>query len=123
MAGPLAGEVEAVLGGEPGHGRDIVGVLDDRHRRGALVGVEVPGHAGLVPVGVIGVAIVPSIDSAVKSVNSIPPWSAECQTIHCVAPPDQQVSDHSRWKEAVGGDAGVGLEPGRERAGSPTSPR
>src|SRR5690349_22686612 len=59
-----------------------------------------------------GVAILPSIASALKSVNSTP--FPEFRVIHRASPAQHEVGDHIRWKEAVGGDPGIGLEAGGE---------
>ena len=52
VAGALAGDLEAVGGGEGDRLGDVVGALGEGDRLGPLVGGEVPGEPRLVPVGV-----------------------------------------------------------------------
>ena len=54
MARALSGHEQAALAGELDDGDDVVGGLGDRYGGGALVDGEVPGLAGLVPIGVAG---------------------------------------------------------------------
>ena len=54
VAGALGGDAQAALAGELDDGDDVVGGRGDGDRGGALVDGEVPGLAGLVPVGVAG---------------------------------------------------------------------
>ena len=52
MAGPLAGHLEFVLGGEADRPGDVVGALGEDDGLRALVGGQVPGQARLVPIGI-----------------------------------------------------------------------
>ncbi len=54
VAGALAGDLEAVLGGEADGRGDVLGALDEGDGDRPLVGGEVPGQPRLVPVGVGG---------------------------------------------------------------------
>jgi hypothetical protein len=52
VPGALAGDPQAVLGGEADDRGDVLPALDEGDRLGSLVGDQVPGEARLVPVGV-----------------------------------------------------------------------
>ncbi|HKA66774.1 MAG TPA: hypothetical protein VKG03_02580 [Solirubrobacterales bacterium] len=50
VPGSLAGDLELVLGGEPDHLGDVLSALDECDGARPLVGDEVPGGSGLIPV-------------------------------------------------------------------------
>jgi hypothetical protein len=54
VASALSGDAQALLAGHRDGRDDVVRGLGEGHRRGALVGGQVPGLAGLVPRGVGG---------------------------------------------------------------------
>jgi hypothetical protein len=52
VPGALSGDPQALVGREADRRRDVVGSRDERDRDGVLVGDQVPGVPGIVPVGV-----------------------------------------------------------------------
>src|SRR5690349_11538863 len=63
----------------------------------------------------VGVAIRPAIASPLKSVTAVSFASGVAGPVHRFSPGDEDLAHHIRGKKTVGGNAGIALQPRRQR--------